>query len=625
MDRAAGAVAAKARQKWRAYNLRIKAKILARALGYCLLIFLIEILVPWNLLAESNQVAQDYLYRSAAPYFPHAGREPDLAPLVVMVTEQDQRALAQQGYDRSWTQWPPNAALFGEILEVLLDAGPEAVFLDVGFLSDRDSSDICRLAEVIESYAGPNRQAPAIPIFLAGDFSGYRGADEGGNYLCQGGEKIPYPEARETAIAIAAKRTGEVMPQLLEAGAQVVSVRREPPYYPLYDCAAQRPSAALGLYLHHLRSKRLVAQASPPNAPQGDGLEFFCARDDGAADDWRATAINAMSVYWSNRKWSTSTPQTGGNSAAAEGKRQDQAQPRFVQSYPCRDTPENLVTGLIFPTVENLRQLLDEPTFFGGLYSRQTCPPYSSLSAEVVLNSYGAYDALVRGKSILIGADFRMGNDLFQPPTHNNIPGVFQHAMALENLHNLPFLFDFSGSYCLVAPELPAWLEGLELRAWLNWANSGCGYLSQPAEWFGLDMSLGYRIISIFALSLLISIILHKIGGRCLAAIAQAERKSRRNGRVAGSNSGAAQQSLFLAVRFKWRVLGMLSASAVGFAAVWLIFLLAPIFVLSWEPGTLVDFILLGVFSLLLNFTPLLRALGRTVKYLTSVDDKLAS
>lgn len=70
---------------------------------------------------------------------------------------------------------------------------------------------------------------------------------------------------------------------------------------------------------------------------------------------------------------------------------------------------------------------------------RQTCPYTQWIPGEAVLFADGAAQqetlrALFEDRVVMIGADIKGAPDLIQTPVHGQIPGVFLHAMALDNL-----------------------------------------------------------------------------------------------------------------------------------------------------------------------------------------------
>lgn len=65
------------------------------------------------------------------------------------------------------------------------------------------------------------------------------------------------------------------------------------------------------------------------------------------------------------------------------------------------------------------------------------CPYTQTLMAEDVLVRAPIdrrVDEVLRGRVVLYGAGFMAGSDVVLPPTHGPLPGVYLHAMALDNL-----------------------------------------------------------------------------------------------------------------------------------------------------------------------------------------------
>ncbi len=73
----------------------------------------------------------------------------------------------------------------------------------------------------------------------------------------------------------------------------------------------------------------------------------------------------------------------------------------------------------------------------------QTCPYTTTISAGMLLKAPGdaELDKILRGKIVFYGADLTGLEDTVVPPTHVKLPGVYLHAMALDNL------FTFNGQY----------------------------------------------------------------------------------------------------------------------------------------------------------------------------------
>lgn len=108
----------------------------------------------------------------------------------------------------------------------------------------------------------------------------------------------------------------------------------------------------------------------------------------------------------------------------------DEAPPvdRFVQSFaPLKES----VWQFMLDTIGMLNSNPGQP--------RQTCPYNQWVPAEAVLfastrGQQKTLRALFEDRVVMIGADIRGAPDLVQSPVHGQIPGVFLHAMALDNL-----------------------------------------------------------------------------------------------------------------------------------------------------------------------------------------------
>jgi len=102
-----------------------------------------------------------------------------------------------------------------------------------------------------------------------------------------------------------------------------------------------------------------------------------------------------------------------------------------------------------YPTLdEEIERRLDcrrRPLGFGGALLESVvggevlidCPYTQTLMAEDVLLRAPfdeRVDDVLRGRVVLYGAGFMAGADVVLPPTHGPLPGVFLHAMALDNL-----------------------------------------------------------------------------------------------------------------------------------------------------------------------------------------------
>lgn len=72
----------------------------------------------------------------------------------------------------------------------------------------------------------------------------------------------------------------------------------------------------------------------------------------------------------------------------------------------------------------------------GPLAAKLACPYSRTLSVNHLLNSSGDRDVAesLTGKTVLYGADFRLTGDRVNSPVYAEMPGVYLHAMAYDNL-----------------------------------------------------------------------------------------------------------------------------------------------------------------------------------------------
>lgn len=79
----------------------------------------------------------------------------------------------------------------------------------------------------------------------------------------------------------------------------------------------------------------------------------------------------------------------------------------------------------------------DEPTVY------PQCQPFLTLSLSQVLQDFDRDMAdTLRGRTVLIGTRLSGAADLIPTPTHGQLPGVYLHAVALENLLTMGERFD---------------------------------------------------------------------------------------------------------------------------------------------------------------------------------------
>ena len=105
------------------------------------------------------------------------------------------------------------------------------------------------------------------------------------------------------------------------------------------------------------------------------------------------------------------------------------------------------------------------PGFLQRLVGRtpppRPCPYHQTLSmAEVGSMEPAQLAAIVRDRYVLVGAAIPGYNDLIETPVHGTLPGVYQHAMALDNLLTYGDQYRLDESWSLL-PSTHLWVPGL--------------------------------------------------------------------------------------------------------------------------------------------------------------------
>lgn len=148
--------------------------------------------------------------------------------------------------------------------------------------------------------------------------------------------------------------------------------------------------------------------------------------------------------------------------------------------YPCRDLPTTRGgrIGQIFKI------------WFFGLMGRdeawtdqfQTCPPHLAISAHDILKDPdGGLAALLVDRYVFYGGNFAMADDLIEAPTHEPMPGVFLHAMALDNLLRLqPYIRQATRSGFVDGSFLLTLLMAVLMSAFIALAWNGYDVLTDP-------------------------------------------------------------------------------------------------------------------------------------------------
>jgi hypothetical protein len=290
--------------------------------------------------------------------------------------------------------WPPAFSVHALILERILGSStPKAVFVDFGFFDERKGEGLEKLVKTLKDYALPSEEFVYFaeggsdatsssasndsrdktnkpPVFLVGADSSIRQAAPSLNVI---------KDLRDAATALVA--TGYIRDQ-----------PDSPNLYPLFDCDGAIPSPALALHTVEAGDKWKDIDGLPCEAGNKPPMQ---------------------SVYWA----------TWGDTANSRG------------SFPCgtlRETALGRLWAIFERWFLTSAQLIDEDE---AEKEFQSCPPHRAVSAhDFLAEESGWMSAFLDDRYVFYAGDFVMTGDLVRPPTHELVPGVFLHAMVLDNL-----------------------------------------------------------------------------------------------------------------------------------------------------------------------------------------------
>ncbi len=370
----------------------------ARTVGLLLILWFLD---PVDVASNSSRASAELFYRVvSASYNPPTAEDKigssnpldDNSKIAVIV-------INDETLRRNDVPWPPPFSVHAKVIEKVLLYNPKALFIDFGFFDPRGQKNLDALIEVLsDAYRkvppGAHKACDSgifkskecegaiwrVPVFLAGAPRSL------------GPQKAPYQLG--------------VIPQLQDTVTGTVSTRysteHELPYnsYPLYDCFTGEPSAALAMYAaYHDDWDSWGLNRTP------------CPRTAQREERDREGGPNKLSVYWAS--WGDATSSRG--------------------SYQCKTLPEGLF-GRVFQVVWIWgRGLFQDDTAWREQF--QACPPHRSYAAHAFLDDVRPELAeFMDDRYVFYGGNFAMADDLITPPTHEPVPGVFLHAMALDNL-----------------------------------------------------------------------------------------------------------------------------------------------------------------------------------------------
>ena len=290
--------------------------------------------------------------------------------------------LGQVSLDRYGGQWPLRYGQHARLLQRLREAGPRAVFIDFQFQAARADDSLPQLLDAL-----CDLHAAGIPVFLA---AGSEGAE---------GQLRPELEGLRAADGQPCFRKVAVTYRP-DAADHITWA------YPLETRLGEQtlPSAALAL-AGVLRGAPLT-----PGHHSTLGLTWS-SRDGGGGPAWQRASSG-------HEEAADAAEAHGAHEASADDTRYCRA-PSFWDIVPLQAFFAHLVPGL-------------HPD------SRPNCPMHHSLEVAeltrpMTAEERDALQARIHGRAVLIGGSFD-ANDFVRSPLHGDIPGVYLHAQAADNL-----------------------------------------------------------------------------------------------------------------------------------------------------------------------------------------------
>jgi hypothetical protein len=285
----------------------------------------------------------------------------------------DEETLASRG-----ESWPPRYTYYEEVIRRIARQKPVAIFLDI-LIEDRRTYDDS--LEIARQSLGETLASKGIPLYLAS---------------LDNQRKSVFIDVPGTQTTLAGWRGfGDDYPLLIKPGQ----------YYSDHDSQLEegeqcnnslKPTAALQLY--RLMCEKGLQSGCPAGLAQGDVGEF----------------CNTMVVQW-GRNVSPVVPEQQLISETQCSASKDSIPDRLL------DAASTLYAELTFGIDEDAVKRI-----------RQPCP-YAVTVREEDLASEKVRGVL-EGRVVMIGLSLKGIHDIVGSPVHGQIPGVYLHAMALDNL-----------------------------------------------------------------------------------------------------------------------------------------------------------------------------------------------
>ncbi|MDR5761319.1 CHASE2 domain-containing protein [Caballeronia sp. LZ035] len=341
-----------------------------RTISACVIGALVAIVIP-SLFGE--EFATRKAARVVAPLV-GAFYKPDVRNDDITVVLVDEKAV-----EDNQESWPPSYNFYAKIVDDVARYRPRAIFVDLIFSSVRADANVKGLQTVLK-----NAQAEHIPVFLAAALNDKR-------------ELF----VRDGLEGLATKVAVEYDPDELD---HVVWT------YPMVARDSKHArSAALAIYedaLHHrIEDPREELALTWGLYPVRDGIEW--------------TVLNG-----NGRREAAHQDEKG-----EKGRYPDPASDVFKENYDlyCNENQQAapLVIGAVWHALV-ARHGRPVCVFHHTLYAREMNYPSTAQSDR--------FQWLLKDKVVMIGSAYAYSNDVIVSPIQDRVPGVYLHAMALDNL-----------------------------------------------------------------------------------------------------------------------------------------------------------------------------------------------
>ncbi len=430
-----------------AHLLSIIGFCFLRSVPPALLVVVTAVVNPLNVVSATDKASQDIFFRYIAPLYGNARQQ----PITVILLDDD----FVEAIDASW---PVPHRTMTNFLKTLYCYEPKGIFFDLLFTHEHSSE---RQTDQFIDHLDPDETLQQKIVQQCAksfvDREGYK--DDPDGYQAQvdreierlGANLLPLPPAYIGDLAPQSKYPVEggsaVFAKLIEAGVPRLPTNwvGDDGAYPLV--VTLNEEAALG--------------AAKPDNGQDIWQETWPAHVDGKVP---STALALYATLNDDQDLETLVkeeqkdliiewgfyPRHLPKEAMTAAEHDDEAirdDYLRLRRFPdgCHVRPDDLP----WPLPQSLARLKESVWQFlldtiGVLNAhpgqpRQTCPYNQWIPGEAVLFASGSAQqetlrALFKDRIVMIGADIKGAPDLIQTPVHGQIPGVFLHAMALDNM-----------------------------------------------------------------------------------------------------------------------------------------------------------------------------------------------